>query len=103
MINELYWALEAAAVALEDNARVCDNPKKADEYQVQANLIWEMFLSATEGDNPLERITSLRDREGICWDMAKRRMREKDADALYRDVNEIQKIQWAIRELEALL
>ena len=103
MINEIYWALEAAAIALEDNARACDNPKKANEYQTQADLIWEMFLSATEGDSPLERITSLRDREGICWDMAEKRLRKKDADALYDNVNEIQKIQWAIRELEALL
>jgi hypothetical protein len=103
MNKETYWALEAAAVALEDRARVCDDPKKANEYQADADLIWEMVLSACEGDSPSERIASLRNREEVCWGMADKSLRERNANALFSDADEIQKIHWAIRELEALL
>ena len=103
MNKETYWALEAAAVALEDRARVCDDPKKANEYQADADLIWEMVLSACEGDSPSERIASLRDREEACWGMADVFLRSKDAHGLHDMGVEIQGIQWAIRELEALL
>ena len=103
MNEELFGAVEAIAVALEDNARACDDAKKANEYLAQANLIWEMYFSATKKDSLSDHITSLRDHEGACWDMAEKCLREKDAGALYDKVNEIQGIQWAIRGLEDIL
>ena len=53
--------------------------------------------------SPLERITSLRDREDVCWAMADVFLRSKDAHGLHDMGVEIQVIQLAIRELEALL
>jgi hypothetical protein len=50
-----------------------------------------------------ERIASLREREAICWSMADVFLRSKDAHGLHDMGVEIQGIQWAIRELEALL
>jgi hypothetical protein len=50
-----------------------------------------------------ERITSLCDRETVCWDMADVFLRSKDAHGLHDMGVEIQGIQWAIRELIALL
>ena len=103
MNEELFGALESAAKALEDVAQACDRPAAAKKYQAEADLIWEMVLSATVGDSPSERITSLRDREGVCWAMADVFLRSKDAHGLHDMGVEIQGIQWAIRELEALL
>ena len=53
--------------------------------------------------SPLGRITSLRDREAICWAMANVFLQSHDAHGLHDMGVEIQGIQWAIRELEALL
>ena len=50
-----------------------------------------------------ERITSLRDHEGACWAMANVFLQSHDAHGLHDMGVEIQGIQWAIRELEALL
>ncbi len=48
------------------------------------------------------RIASLRDREQVCWQMAEVFLMSKDAHGLHDMGVEIQGIQWAIRELEAL-
>jgi len=47
-------------------------------------------------------IAALRERETICWDMAGVFFHAKDAHGLHDMGVEIQGIQWAIRELEAL-
>ncbi len=49
-----------------------------------------------------ERITALREREAICWDMAGVFLHSGDAHGLHDMGVEIQGIQWALRELEAL-
>lgn len=49
-----------------------------------------------------QRIASLKDREAVCWAMANVFMRSKDAHGLHDMGVEIQGIQWAIRELEAI-
>jgi hypothetical protein len=59
--------------------------------------------SAPGGDALTKRITSLRDREDVCWDMADVFLRSKDAHGLHDMGVEIQGIQWALRELIALL
>jgi len=50
-----------------------------------------------------ERITSLRERGGVCWAMADVFLRSKDAHGLHDMGVEIQGIQWAIRGLEDIL
>lgn len=54
-------------------------------------------------NSPSERITSLREREVVCWSMADVFLQSHDAHGLHDMGVEIQGIQWAIRELEALL
>lgn len=54
-------------------------------------------------NSPSERITSLREREATCWAMADMFLQSHDAHGLHDMGVEIQGIQWAIRELEALL
>ncbi len=51
---------------------------------------------------PEERITALQDRVRICWEMAGVFMQAKDAHGLHDMGVEIQGLNWAIRELEAL-
>lgn len=49
-----------------------------------------------------DRIADLRNREQVCWEMAKVFLHAKDAHGLHDMGVEIQGIQWALRELEAL-
>lgn len=49
-----------------------------------------------------ERIATLKDRERVCWEMAGVFLHAKDAHGLHDMGVEIQGIQWALRELEAL-
>ena len=51
---------------------------------------------------PQERIAALQDRVRICWEMAGVFMQAKDAHGLHDMGVEIQGLNWAIRELEAL-
>ena len=51
---------------------------------------------------PQERIAALQDRVRICWEMAGVFLQAKDAHGLHDMGVEIQGINWAIRELEAL-
>ena len=51
---------------------------------------------------PQERITALQDRVRICWEMAGVFLQAKDAHGLHDMGVEIQGLNWAIRELEAL-
>lgn len=50
-----------------------------------------------------ERISALQDRVRICWEMAGVFLQAKDAHGLHDMGVEIQGLNWAIRELEALL
>lgn len=52
--------------------------------------------------SPQERITALQDRVRICWEMAGVFLQAKDAHGLHDMGVEIQGLNWAIRELEAL-
>ena len=52
--------------------------------------------------NPQERIAALQDRVRICWEMAGVFLQAKDAHGLHDMGVEIQGLNWAIRELEAL-
>jgi len=52
--------------------------------------------------SPQERIAALQDRVRICWEMAGVFMQAKDAHGLHDMGVEIQGLNWAIRELEAL-
>ena len=52
--------------------------------------------------SPEERITALQDRVRICWEMAGVFLQAKDAHGLHDMGVEIQGLNWAIRELEAL-
>ena len=52
--------------------------------------------------SPEERIEALQDRVRICWEMAGVFLQAKDAHGLHDMGVEIQGINWAIRELEAL-
>lgn len=49
-----------------------------------------------------DRITTLKDRERVCWEMAGVFLHAKDAHGLHDMGVEIQGIQWALRELEGL-
>ena len=49
-----------------------------------------------------ERIAALKEREAICWAMSGVFLHAKDAHGLHDMGVEIQGIQWAIRELEAV-
>lgn len=49
-----------------------------------------------------ERIDALRKRERVCWDMSEVFLHAKDAHGLHDMGVEIQGIQWALRELEAI-
>lgn len=49
-----------------------------------------------------DRITELKDRERICWEMAAVFLHAKDAHGLHDMGVEIQGIQWALRELESV-
>ena len=64
-------------------------------------------LTATpENDDEMtdivERIAALKEREAICWAMSGVFLHAKDAHGLHDMGVEIQGIQWAIRELEAV-
>jgi len=50
-----------------------------------------------------DRIAALRNRERVCWEMSEVFLHAKDAHGLHDMGVEIQGIQWALRELEALL
>jgi len=52
--------------------------------------------------SPQERIAALQDRVRICWEMAGVFLQAKDAHGLHDMGVEIQGLNWAIRELEAL-
>lgn len=52
--------------------------------------------------SPQERIEALQDRVRICWEMAGVFLQAKDAHGLHDMGVEIQGLNWAIRELEAL-
>ena len=52
--------------------------------------------------SPEERIIALQDRVRICWEMAGVFLQAKDAHGLHDMGVEIQGLNWAIRELEAL-
>lgn len=54
------------------------------------------------GSDIADRIASLSHRQSVCWDMAEVFLSSKDAHGLHDMGVEIQGIQWAIRELEAL-
>ena len=81
----------------------CKNDCSFDQCGGRAKAIaaWNL-RSAPGGDALTKRITSLRDREDVCWDMADVFLRSKDAHGLHDMGVEIQGIQWALRELEAL-
>ena len=49
-----------------------------------------------------ERIEALRKRERVCWDMSEVFLHARDAHGLHDMGVEIQGIQWALRELEAI-
>ena len=49
-----------------------------------------------------ERIDALRKRERVCWDMSEVFLHARDAHGLHDMGVEIQGIQWALRELDAL-
>ena len=49
-----------------------------------------------------ERIDALRKRERVCWDMSEVFLHARDAHGLHDMGVEIQGIQWALRELEAI-
>lgn len=49
-----------------------------------------------------QRISALQDRVRVCWEMAEVFLHAKDAHGLHDMGVEIQGINWAIRELEAL-
>jgi len=49
-----------------------------------------------------DRIRDLKAREQVCWDMAGVFLHAEDAHGLHDMGVEIQGIQWAIRELEAV-
>ena len=51
---------------------------------------------------PQERIDALQDRVRICWEMAGVFLHAKDAHGLHDMGVEIQGLNWAIRELEAV-
>tara|TARA_R110000868_G_scaffold102492_1_gene282165 strand:+ start:806 stop:997 length:192 start_codon:yes stop_codon:yes gene_type:complete len=48
----------------------------------------------------VDRISDLKAREQVCWDMSGVFLHAKDAHGLHDMGVEIQGIQWAIRELE---
>ena len=52
--------------------------------------------------NKQNRIAALRNRERVCWEMSEVFLHAKDAHGLHDMGVEIQGIQWALRELEAL-
>jgi hypothetical protein len=49
-----------------------------------------------------ERIDALRKRERVCWDMSEVFLHARDAHGLHDMGVEIQGIQWALRELDAV-
>ena len=49
-----------------------------------------------------ERIDALRKRERVCWDMSEVFLHARDAHGLHDMGVEIQGIQWALRELDAI-
>ena len=49
-----------------------------------------------------QRISTLKDRVRVCWEMAEVFLHAKDAHGLHDMGVEIQGLNWAIRELEGL-